>query len=146
MKRFLGKLIRTALVLAAALAAGLVLTAAIFTDEIKLKNVDAPFIDLDVMVEDLAVSDSPGDEAVTETQAEDTISEFVISIRETEIRFNGAEISSNNFKSIFDAVHRNNVPVRLIDDYAEYYTYKGVLEYLKEKGIKPAEERLEERR
>ena len=144
MKRFIRKFTGTVLLLAAVIATGMILTAGIFTDEIKMKNVDAPFIDLDVLVEDLPVNfDSEGgNEAEEETEAEDVIQEFVISIRETEISFNGSKVSSSNFKGIFDAIHENGVAVKLIDDYAEYHTYKNVLEYLTQKGIKPVEEKL----
>lgn len=154
MKRFIRKFTGTVLLLAATIATGMILTAGIFTDEIKMKNVDGPFIDLDVMVEDLPISAEGGDfaedgndkEGAAETEekeeAEDVIQEFVISIRETEISFNGSKVSSSNFKGIFDAIHENGVPVRLIDDYAEYHTYKSVLEYLTQKGIKPVEEKL----
>lgn len=141
MKKLIKNITRTALVLTAAMAAGLILTAGIFTDEVKLKNVDSPFIDLDVMVEDLPLSDQEGDAAEAESQDELMVSEFVISIREMEIKINGSAVNTKNFENIFNALYKSGVTVRLVDDYAEYHTYKDVLEFLKEKGIKPVEEK-----
>lgn len=145
MRHFLRKAAGHCLLLTVTFAVSMVLTASVWGDEIKMKNVDEPFIDLDVMVGDLDISAEGGDETQPETEAEEMIQEFVISIRETEIRYNGNKVDNSSFQNIFDALYSKkygtDTTVRLVDDYAEYYTYKSMLEFLQKKGIKPVEEK-----
>jgi len=144
------KLVRPLILLLMLVSAWTVLTAGIFSGAVRLKNVNEPFIDLDSTIADKApgkggntetgIEDEGKDDASSSKEDTDTIVELRIEIREESIKVDDTDIQLDNFEAAFGTRYKEGVEVRLIDDYAEYHTYKTVKEILEGKGIKPVEE------
>ncbi len=77
------------------------------------------------------------DKAVSQSALNDDTVD--IKIRGTAIRLNNKTVSEESFEGEFSALYDGSKKVVLTDDYADYLTYKSVLECLEDKGIKPDE-------
>ena len=92
--------------------------------------------DEDVNTQDRETQDR---EASKAARTDDTID---IKIRGTSIRLNGKTMPEEAFEGEFSSLYDGSKKVVLTDDYADYLTYKSVLECLESKGIKPDEAAL----
>jgi len=144
MKKFLKNFIRCVALVMALLGVSLVLTAGVLSDEVKLKNVSEPFIDLDAMVADLdvgqggiaqtAVEDDGKTDLSAEEAAPETV-EVIITVRESEIKINDIVVTGENLPKAFDAIFKPGMQVSLVDDYAEYHTFTDIKDWLEDKKI-----------
>ncbi len=77
-----------------------------------------------------------GDKKVSQAADNNTVN---IRIRGTSIRIDNKTVPEEAFDAELSSVYNGSKKVVLTDDYADYLTYKGVLECLESKGIKPDE-------
>lgn len=143
MKNILKKIIKCSVLLGVILCVNMMLTAAIGY-EVKLKNADKPFIDLDTMIADSQPGQGGNEETGIENdenaytdsdEATKDVVPMVISVREDKITINEEDVKTENFQKKFDDAYIDGVEVILVDDYAEYYTYTDVKNFISDKGI-----------
>ena len=147
------------------LAAGSILICgfAPFTQPVQFKNVTGPFIDLDAVVGDLPIGQEgsaekseessetekdgtgSGTEAELVTPVDNTEKELVITVSNEDVTVNGEKLRDADALKVHLAIHyRNNTSAVLVDDYAEWNTYRKVLAVLKGEGIIPEEKQADE--
>jgi len=126
----------------------LILTAGAFSDAVKLKNAGKPFVDLDstIVTGDTGKGGNAGlDIETDETEGSDADLDkeikLAVEISEEKIKLDDEEMVFNRFKNELAGQYKEGITVILIDNYAEYHTYKKVKAYLEEKKIKFEEER-----
>ena len=131
---------------------------------VELKNADEPFIDLTDLIGDAELGkggnaetslsgntdqETPdeggtGKAGAVPDKVMETITrvELVVSVHDTDVRLNGIfQTGMDALKSNLQAKYKTGMDLKLVDDYAEYNTYKEVLGVFEELGMHPAQER-----
>lgn len=156
MKKFTKVIIILATLICWAASVGAVV--APFTQPVKFKNVNGPLIDLAVMVGDLPIGqegsaekseesseaekDGTGSGTETElvTPVDNAEKELVITVSNEDVTVNGEKLRDADALKVHLAIHyRNNTSAVLVDDYAEWNTYRKVMKVLRDSGIVPEE-------